>query len=100
MQYKYVTMPQVPTYVGGYLCTLYVSVKVLLEFAFAVHLYVQCLLCINMAHIIHCTHSLYSVSVLEITVGLRTLSDHFGHWSDPKMLGSDIWPSTIKELLP
>ena len=39
-------------------------------------------------------------SVLEITVGLRTLSDHFGHLSDPKMLGSDIWPSTIKGPLP
>ena len=40
------------------------------------------------------------ITVLEITVGLRTLSNHFGHLSDPKMLGSDIWPSTIKGPLP
>ena len=40
------------------------------------------------------------IAVLEITVGLRTLSDHFGHLSDPKMLGSDTWPSTIKGPLP
>ena len=39
-------------------------------------------------------------AVLEITVGLRTLSDHCGHLSDPKMLGSDIWPNTIKGPLP
>ena len=39
-------------------------------------------------------------AVFEITVGLRTLSDHFDHLSDPKMLGSDIWLSTIKGPLP
>ena len=43
---------------------------------------------------------LYTFPVLEITVGLRTLSGHFGHLSHPKMLGSDIWPSTIKGPLP
>ena len=40
MQYKYVTMHQVPTYVSTYICTPYVSVKVLLECAFTVCLYV------------------------------------------------------------
>ena len=34
-------------------------------------------------------------AVLEITIGHRTLSDHFDHFSDPKVFGSDVWLSTI-----
>ena len=32
-----------------------------LECTFTICVYMKCLLCIHMAHIIHCTHSLYAV---------------------------------------
>ena len=41
-------------------------------------------------------HGKSMYAVLEMMVGHQTLSNHFDHFSDPKVFGSDIWLSKIK----